>query len=125
MVHGWLVNEGSRKPFCTRGSRPATTSVFSRNTEGSDEDVPVRARLALGAAPRAARAGLSLYCTPLVERPGSGLARRMSHQRYSQRFYLFFLETRHDFSTYKTTESGSYRIESGVPVAGPVVRRSV
>jgi len=31
----------------------------------------------------------------------------VSHQRYSQRFYLFFLETRHDFSTYKTTESGS------------------
>jgi hypothetical protein len=62
MVHGWLVNEGSRKPFCTRGSRPATTSVFSRNTEqesGRDPTrmPPVRARLALGAAPRAARAG--------------------------------------------------------------------
>ena len=26
--HGWRVNEGSRKPFCTRGSRPATTSLF-------------------------------------------------------------------------------------------------
>jgi hypothetical protein len=110
-----LVNRFAR---ADRGQRRLLSSVFSCNTEGSDEDVPVRARLALGAAPRAARAGLSLYCTPLVERPGSGLARRMSHQRYSQRFYLFFLETRHDFSTYKTTESGSYRIESGVPVAG-------
>lgn len=49
-----LVNRFAR---ADRGQRRLLSSVFSCNTEGSDEDVPVRARLALGAAPRAARAG--------------------------------------------------------------------
>ena len=49
-----LVNRFAR---ADRGQRRLLSSVFSCNTEGSDEDVPVRARLALGAAPRAGARG--------------------------------------------------------------------